>query len=99
MSLIPIIAAILTVSVNFSFLTFSICIGFDVDDDALEVFRKNAEEFEIANVDLVQCDLCSLQPEAYAKKFDTVIMNPPFGTKHNQGELNTNGLQFSSTVS
>lgn len=64
----------------------SICVGFDIDDDALEIFRRNAEEFEIANVDLVRCDLCSLQPEAYAKKFDTVIMNPPFGTKHNQGD-------------
>ncbi|KAF3843272.1 hypothetical protein F7725_002121 [Dissostichus mawsoni] len=45
----------------------------------------NAEEFEISNLDLIQCDLCSLEAEAYAKKFDTVIMNPPFGTKHNQG--------------
>lgn len=72
--------------------SFSICVGFDIDDDALETFRRNAEEFEIANVDLVQCDLCSLQPEAYSKKFDTVIMNPPFGTKHNQGELSTNEL-------
>lgn len=70
----------------------SICVGFDIDDDALEIFRRNAEEFEIANVDLVQCDLCSLQPEAYAKRFDTVIMNPPFGTKHNQGELSRNDL-------
>ncbi|TNN36677.1 Methyltransferase-like protein 5 [Liparis tanakae] len=45
---------------------------------------RNAEEFEMSNVDLVQCDLCSLEADAYAKKFDTVIMNPPFGTKHNQ---------------
>lgn len=37
-------------------------------------------------MDLVQCDLCSLEAEAFANKFDTVIMNPPFGTKHNQGE-------------
>lgn len=64
----------------------SLCIGFDIDDDALKIFRRNAEEFEISNVDLVQCDLCSLEAEAFANKFDTVIMNPPFGTKHNQGE-------------
>lgn len=71
--------------------------GFDIDDDALEIFRSNAEEFEISNVDLVQSDLCSLQPEAYAHKFDTVIMNPPFGTKHNQGEestVQTNSLKL-----
>ena len=64
----------------------SLCVGFDIDEDALEIFRRNAEEFEISNLDLVQCDLCSLDTDAYASKFDTVIMNPPFGTKHNQGE-------------
>lgn len=67
-------------------LLFSLCVGFDIDNDALDVFRSNAEGFEISNVDLVQCDLCSLEDGAYANKFDTVIMNPPFGTKHNQGE-------------
>lgn len=67
-------------------LFYSLCVGFDIDDDALDIFRRNAEEFEITNLDLVQCDLCCLETEAYAKKFDTVIMNPPFGTKHNQGE-------------
>lgn len=64
----------------------SMCVGFDVDNDALNIFKRNVEEFDISNVDLVQCDLCSLEADAYAKKFDTVIMNPPFGTKHNQGE-------------
>ncbi len=34
---------------------------------------------------MVQCDVCSIG-SSYAKKFDTVIMNPPFGTKHNQGK-------------
>lgn len=63
----------------------SLCVGFDIDVDALEIFRKNAEEFEISNVDLVQCDMCALEAEGFANKFDTVIMNPPFGTKHNTG--------------
>ncbi|TNN03032.1 hypothetical protein fugu_000061 [Takifugu bimaculatus] len=72
-------------SIGAAILGAGFCVGFDIDDDALEIFRSNAEEFEISNVDLVQSDLCSLQPEAYAHKFDTVIMNPPFGTKHNQG--------------
>jgi len=34
---------------------------------------------------VVQCDVCSIG-SSYGKKFDTVIMNPPFGTKHNQGK-------------
>lgn len=65
---------------------FRLCVGLDIDSDALEVFRRNAEEFEMSNIDLVQCDLCAVEAEAYATKFDTVIMNPPFGTKHNKGE-------------
>lgn len=64
---------------------FSLCVGFDIDVDALEIFRRNAEDFEISNVDLVQCDMCMLEAEGYANRFDTVIMNPPFGTKHNTG--------------
>lgn len=66
-----------------------LCVGFEIDEDALEIFRRNAEEFELSNVDLLQCDLCHLEAEAYGQKFDTVIMNPPFGTKHNQGEFNS----------
>ncbi|KAM7380558.1 hypothetical protein PAMP_003845 [Pampus punctatissimus] len=72
-------------SIGAAMLDAGLCIGFDIDDDALDIFRRNAEEFEITNIDLVQCDLCALEAEAYAEKFDTVIMNPPFGTKHNQG--------------
>uniref|UniRef100_A0A1A8R5U1 Methyltransferase-like protein 5 n=1 Tax=Nothobranchius pienaari TaxID=704102 RepID=A0A1A8R5U1_9TELE len=72
-------------SIGAAMLDASMCVGFDVDHDALEIFRRNAEQFDIFNVDLVQCDLCRLQEEKYAKKFDTIIMNPPFGTKHNQG--------------
>nr|XP_019945305.1 PREDICTED: methyltransferase-like protein 5 [Paralichthys olivaceus] len=71
-------------SIGAAMLDAGLCVGFDIDKDALDIFRTNAEEFEISNVDLVQCDLCSLDPDTYAKKFDTVIMNPPFGTKHNQ---------------
>ncbi|XP_051877773.1 rRNA N6-adenosine-methyltransferase METTL5 isoform X3 [Pristis pectinata] len=45
----------------------------------------NAEEFELANVDMVQYDICSKSTDKLSKKFDTIIMNPPFGTKHNKG--------------
>ncbi|XP_020507157.1 rRNA N6-adenosine-methyltransferase METTL5 isoform X1 [Labrus bergylta] len=72
-------------SIGAAMLDAGLCVGFDIDSDALDIFKRNAEEFEITNVDLVQCDLCCLEAEAYTKKFDTVIMNPPFGTKHNLG--------------
>jgi len=51
----------------------------------LDIFKGNVEEFELSNIDVVQCDVCSIG-SSYGKKFDTVIMNPPFGTKHNQGK-------------
>uniref|UniRef100_UPI00398E826E rRNA N(6)-adenosine-methyltransferase METTL5 isoform X2 n=1 Tax=Pristiophorus japonicus TaxID=55135 RepID=UPI00398E826E len=62
-----------------------LCVGFDIDEDALDIFNRNAEEFELANVDMVQCDICSVTTGKLSKKFDTIIMNPPFGTKHNKG--------------
>ena len=36
------------------------------------------------NIELVNIDVESLGNE-WENKFDTVIMNPPFGTKHNKG--------------
>lgn len=71
-------------SIGAAMLEAGLCVGFDIDKDALDVARTNTEEFEISNIDLVQSDLSALEV-AYAQKFDTVIMNPPFGTKHNQG--------------
>ncbi|XP_067405371.1 rRNA N6-adenosine-methyltransferase METTL5 isoform X2 [Emydura macquarii macquarii] len=61
-----------------------LCVGFDIDADALEIFSRNAEEFELTNVDMIQCNICSFA-DRMSKTFDTVIMNPPFGTKHNKG--------------
>uniref|UniRef100_A0A2K6EQA2 Methyltransferase-like protein 5 n=1 Tax=Propithecus coquereli TaxID=379532 RepID=A0A2K6EQA2_PROCO len=61
-----------------------LCVGFDIDEDALEIFNRNVEGFELTNVDMVQCDVCSLS-NRMSKSFDTVIMNPPFGTKNNKG--------------
>jgi len=58
--------------------------GFDVDQDALEQFQGNISDFEMDNIDLVNMDIESLN-EDWTNKFDTVIMNPPFGTKHNKG--------------
>lgn len=58
--------------------------GFDVDPDALATFQQNLEEFEMEQVDLVMCDVARLGGE-WRGKVDTVVMNPPFGTKHNKG--------------
>ncbi|XP_014664520.1 PREDICTED: methyltransferase-like protein 5 [Priapulus caudatus] len=62
-------------------------VGFDIDDEALEICAQNCVEFESGNIELIQCDVTQFEDEGstWSNKFDTVIMNPPFGTKHNKG--------------
>ena len=66
-------------------------IAFDIDPDALEMAKCNAESFEIENIDFVQLDLADGPLQIKRKStsgiraVDTVIMNPPFGTKNNKG--------------
>ncbi|XP_072903370.1 rRNA N(6)-adenosine-methyltransferase METTL5 isoform X2 [Hemitrygon akajei] len=72
-------------SIGAALLNAGLCLGVDIDEDALDVFHRNAEEFELANVNMIQYDVCSKLTDKLSKKFDTVIMNPPFGTKHNKG--------------
>jgi len=59
--------------------------GFDVDADALDIARQNFAQFEIDNYDLVQTDVVNSLLTPTHVQFDTVLMNPPFGTKHNKG--------------
>lgn len=43
---------------------------------------------ELPGVDCVNCDVLnnlSSESSKWSKNFDTVLMNPPFGTKHNAG--------------
>merc|ERR1711864_6118 len=58
--------------------------GFDVDSDALDLFSQNIEDFEMDNIDMINIDTKRLG-QGLEKSFDTVVMNPPFGTKHNKG--------------
>ncbi|KAF2355117.1 Methyltransferase small domain [Trinorchestia longiramus] len=62
--------------------------GFDIDEDALAVCRDNLEELDLNDsVHLVRIDVNELLKEdcRWKDSFDTVILNPPFGTKNNQG--------------
>lgn len=55
--------------------------GIDVDSDALALAKANVAESGCEElVDLVQADLATDVFKA-SKIFDTVVMNPPFGTK------------------
>lgn len=59
-------------------------LGLDVDADALEVAAENCRQYEeVLPVDFVQCDVTSLAAGGswHGLRADTVVMNPPFGTK------------------
>ncbi|XP_071860435.1 rRNA N(6)-adenosine-methyltransferase Mettl5-like [Bombus fervidus] len=58
--------------------------GFEIDSDALDILFRNCDDLELY-VETVQCDILQYLPGRFEKFFDTVIMNPPFGTKHNAG--------------
>lgn len=76
-----------TLSVGSAVLGSAFTVGFDIDQDSLEIAKRNLEESEIYTVDLIQCDVGSLTTVGEKKQmFDTIIMNPPFGTKNNMGK-------------
>ncbi|KAI8988685.1 S-adenosyl-L-methionine-dependent methyltransferase [Pilobolus umbonatus] len=61
------------------------CVGFDIDPDAIDIAQQNSESFEI-EIDFINTDLT--HPSSlggFNNKLDTIIMNPPFGTKNNKG--------------
>uniref|UniRef100_H2ZQD2 Uncharacterized protein n=1 Tax=Ciona savignyi TaxID=51511 RepID=H2ZQD2_CIOSA len=76
-------------SIGSSILGASYCLGVDIDKEALGIFLSNCEDYELeSTVDCVHSDvvkLASCRNVLRKKQFDTVIMNPPFGTKSNKG--------------
>ncbi|CEG77414.1 hypothetical protein RMATCC62417_12172 [Rhizopus microsporus] len=59
-------------------------VGFDIDPDAIRIAQENCEQFDVV-VDFVNTDLIQANLERFQGKLDTIIMNPPFGTKNNKG--------------
>lgn len=60
-----------------SFFRPEIIIGVDVDNEALEIYKENLENF--VDFDIIKSDFNDLNLDLHF--FDIVIMNPPFGTK------------------
>ncbi|RUS14660.1 hypothetical protein BC937DRAFT_93501 [Endogone sp. FLAS-F59071] len=58
-------------------------VGFDIDPEAIEIARQNCEEFEV-EADFVLMDLSAEESslDGFQGKLDTIVMNPPFGTKN-----------------
>ncbi|XP_059616388.1 rRNA N6-adenosine-methyltransferase Mettl5 [Phlebotomus argentipes] len=77
-------------------------VGFEVDPDAASVFLENVGDMEIPSVDCVLSDITrNVQNSRFAKAFDTVVMNPPFGTKKNAGmdvKFLEVGIQLANTA-
>ncbi|RZF42597.1 hypothetical protein LSTR_LSTR001392 [Laodelphax striatellus] len=74
-------------SVGAAILGCHYCLGFEIDADALDVYRRNLDEFEISNCDAIQCDVIGGIPSRFDKCFDTVVMNPPFGTRQSGADV------------
>lgn len=70
-----------SLSIGASLLNAEICVGFDIDPDALAICKENVENFDIDNIETILCDVTSYLPGRFHQFFDCVIMNPPFGTK------------------
>ena len=67
-----------------SILGSGMTIGIDIDPSAIEIAKRNADEMEVENIEFLLADIPSMDIRHHNKKqlADTVIMNPPFGTKN-----------------
>uniref|UniRef100_A0A182FB22 Methyltransferase-like protein 5 n=2 Tax=Anopheles albimanus TaxID=7167 RepID=A0A182FB22_ANOAL len=72
-------------SIGAAMLGAALVIGTEIDADAVKNFQDNCDEFELYNVDCLQADVLQLRGLWGGTRFDTVLMNPPFGTKNNAG--------------
>ena len=70
-------------------------VGLDIDADALEVARANLGEFEELYADFVQQDVRRAADSGL--KADTVLMNPPFGTRRKGADMDF--LRVAATIS
>uniref|UniRef100_U9TXM9 Methyltransferase-like protein 5 n=1 Tax=Rhizophagus irregularis (strain DAOM 181602 / DAOM 197198 / MUCL 43194) TaxID=747089 RepID=U9TXM9_RHIID len=59
-------------------------LALDIDNDALQIAKENCSEFEV-DVEFILADLISTSTDHLQNKVDTIVMNPPFGTKNNEG--------------
>ncbi|KAL5572628.1 hypothetical protein UlMin_022225 [Ulmus minor] len=59
-------------------------IGIDVDSESIEIASENAGELEL-DIDFLQCDIRNLGWRG--KVVDTVVMNPPFGTRKKGADM------------
>ncbi|KAJ0091271.1 hypothetical protein Patl1_13289 [Pistacia atlantica] len=59
-------------------------IAIDIDSQSLEIASVNAEDLEL-DINFIQCDIRNL--EWRGQTVDTVVMNPPFGTRKKGADM------------
>ncbi|NP_001155764.1 methyltransferase-like protein 5-like [Acyrthosiphon pisum] len=64
------------------------CAGFDIDPSAISLSVENAADRDVSGqCDFILCDVKKIDKNMQLKAFDTVIMNPPFGTRERGADL------------
>lgn len=74
-----------TLGVAAAILSAEHVVGIDVDPESLEIASLNAEELELC-MDFIQSNVMDL--EWRGQIVDTVVMNPPFGTRKKGVDMN-----------
>lgn len=83
-------------SIGSSLMGADLIVGIDIDQDALSQCSEHIDYFDITNIELINADCKQFLLSYELKKmnlfnenfkFDTIIMNPPFGTKYQSNEL------------
>lgn len=54
-------------SIGAAVLDASLVIGFEIDEDALDIFQGNVDDHEVTNIDCVQCDVIKMMPSRWVK--------------------------------
>lgn len=67
---------------------FYLLLGFDIDPSALSLSQENVNDRDLMKCcDFILCDIKNIEKCVKPKAFDTVIMNPPFGTREKGADL------------
>jgi len=75
-------------SIGAALLGAQYCAGFDIDPSALSLSVENAADRDLlGKCDFILCDVKKIDKNMQLKAFDTVIMNPPFGTREKGADL------------
>ncbi|XP_068653148.1 uncharacterized protein [Aristolochia californica] len=86
-----------TLGIAAALLDAEYAIGVDIDPHSLDIAAQNAEDLEL-DINLLWCDIKNLNWRGGI--VDTVVMNPPFGTRQKGADLDflSMGLKVASRV-